>query len=237
MRTMHIARVDGGLALQKAVGIVRAYPSIWRGTVVDVGCRTRELETALNGRRLRYSSTFWNTPMTSIAASPSCAGWRASMSSSLCRTPMSCAPVSDTCAERPSPRNTDCPQLDPRTGTAGSSRLTRRVRSYGKRDASTAGRWRTSGFCSGRRRIASHAPYAVGRTSCARRIWYCSSPAGEATAAGVGCGTRPSVATRMAGRVRGALRASWPLAAVRTPSVRAAAGARRTVACPRVTAA
>ncbi|GGW23396.1 class I SAM-dependent methyltransferase [Streptomyces xantholiticus] len=54
MRTMDIARVEGGMALQKVAGVVRVYPSIWRGTVVDVGCRTRELETALKGRQVHY---------------------------------------------------------------------------------------------------------------------------------------------------------------------------------------
>lgn len=54
MRTMDIAKVDGGMALQKAAGIVRTYPHIWHGSVVDVGCRTRELRTALNGHQVSY---------------------------------------------------------------------------------------------------------------------------------------------------------------------------------------
>lgn len=51
---MNVAKVDGGTAMQKVSGIVRTYPSIWQGTVVDVGCRTRELEAALSGRQVRY---------------------------------------------------------------------------------------------------------------------------------------------------------------------------------------
>lgn len=51
---MKLAILDGGSSLQKAQGVVRTYPSIWQGSVVDVGCRSRELETALMGHRVRY---------------------------------------------------------------------------------------------------------------------------------------------------------------------------------------
>jgi hypothetical protein len=51
---LDIARIDGGSAAQKAAGIVRTYPSIWNGLVVDVGCRSRELEAALTDHDVRY---------------------------------------------------------------------------------------------------------------------------------------------------------------------------------------
>lgn len=53
---MDIAISEGGLSTQKARAIVRAYPAIWHGTVLDVGCRSRELEAALrlSGRTVRY---------------------------------------------------------------------------------------------------------------------------------------------------------------------------------------
>jgi SAM-dependent methyltransferase len=54
MSDMNITIVGGGSAMQKAQGIVRTYPSIWKGTVIDVGCRTRELGAALRGRHVRY---------------------------------------------------------------------------------------------------------------------------------------------------------------------------------------
>ncbi|CAL9315009.1 class I SAM-dependent methyltransferase [Streptomyces sp. SudanB52_2052] len=51
---MDIAKIDGGTALDRLSGIVHTYPSMWKGTVIDVGCRTRELETALKGRQVSY---------------------------------------------------------------------------------------------------------------------------------------------------------------------------------------
>lgn len=51
---MDVAVFEGGTAAQKARGIVAMYPMIWSGTVVDVGCRSRELEDALEGRPQRY---------------------------------------------------------------------------------------------------------------------------------------------------------------------------------------
>lgn len=51
---MDILCIDGGSASQKAEGIVRTYQSIWKGDLIDVGCRSRELETALAGRPIRY---------------------------------------------------------------------------------------------------------------------------------------------------------------------------------------
>jgi len=46
---MDIAVFDGG-ADGKARGVVQTYPGIWSGTIVDVGCRSRDVEKALRGR-------------------------------------------------------------------------------------------------------------------------------------------------------------------------------------------
>jgi hypothetical protein len=44
----------GGSAKDKADCIVAAFPDAWRGTVLDVGCRSRELRKALGGTEVRY---------------------------------------------------------------------------------------------------------------------------------------------------------------------------------------
>jgi len=46
---MDSAVFDGG-ADGKARGVVQTYPGIWSGTIVDVGCRSRDVEKALQGR-------------------------------------------------------------------------------------------------------------------------------------------------------------------------------------------
>jgi Methyltransferase domain len=46
--------VDGGGALAKAESVVAAYPKIWSGTVLDVGCRDQALRRALAERPVRY---------------------------------------------------------------------------------------------------------------------------------------------------------------------------------------
>ena len=47
-------RVSGPTSLDKATGIVAAFPRIWEGMVVDVGCRRRELQQALGSQSVRY---------------------------------------------------------------------------------------------------------------------------------------------------------------------------------------
>jgi hypothetical protein len=44
----------GGGSMDKARCIVDSFPDIWSGTVLDVGCRSRELERALAGRAAEY---------------------------------------------------------------------------------------------------------------------------------------------------------------------------------------
>jgi hypothetical protein len=51
---LDVVRFPGPGALEKAEGVVAAFPTIWRGFVLDVGCRTRELEQALADRPVSY---------------------------------------------------------------------------------------------------------------------------------------------------------------------------------------
>lgn len=51
---MQTVTFAGGSALQKAEGVVRTYPTIWYGQVLDVGCRSRELEKALANADIQY---------------------------------------------------------------------------------------------------------------------------------------------------------------------------------------
>jgi SAM-dependent methyltransferase len=53
-RSFSVVRVSGASSLHKAEGIVAAFPEIWEGLVLDVGCRGRELREALDGRPIRY---------------------------------------------------------------------------------------------------------------------------------------------------------------------------------------
>jgi SAM-dependent methyltransferase len=53
-RSLDVVRLPGAGAYAKAAGIVAAFPGIWGGVVLDVGCRGRELQQALPGRPLRY---------------------------------------------------------------------------------------------------------------------------------------------------------------------------------------
>jgi hypothetical protein len=49
-----ILPVAGRGSLEKAKSIVSAYPGIWSGTVLDVGCRNQVLRQALEGHSVRY---------------------------------------------------------------------------------------------------------------------------------------------------------------------------------------
>jgi SAM-dependent methyltransferase len=51
---MRILPVDGAGSLEKARSIVAAYPQIWSGTVLDVGCRDQMLRQALGAKGTRY---------------------------------------------------------------------------------------------------------------------------------------------------------------------------------------
>jgi SAM-dependent methyltransferase len=51
---LDVVRLRGPGALEKAEGVVAAFPAIWQGLVLDVGCRTRELEQALAGWPVSY---------------------------------------------------------------------------------------------------------------------------------------------------------------------------------------
>jgi SAM-dependent methyltransferase len=53
-RSFGVVRVSGGSSLDKAEGIVAAFPGIWEGLVLDVGCRAGELRDALDGRPVSY---------------------------------------------------------------------------------------------------------------------------------------------------------------------------------------
>ena len=46
-------RISPG-ARGKVAGVVASFPSAWQGAVLDVGCRTRELETALAQKPVNY---------------------------------------------------------------------------------------------------------------------------------------------------------------------------------------
>jgi hypothetical protein len=51
---IRILPVAGAGALEKVKSVVAAYPGIWTGTVLDAGCRSQALRTALEGRSVRY---------------------------------------------------------------------------------------------------------------------------------------------------------------------------------------
>lgn len=52
-RSIDLVRFENAPA-GKAQGVVDAFSDIWAGTIIDVGCRDRELEAALGGRSVRY---------------------------------------------------------------------------------------------------------------------------------------------------------------------------------------
>lgn len=62
-----VVRLAGPTAVDKAVGVVRAFDDVWHGLVLDVGCRSRELEEALAGRPVRYRGLDLGTPADLIA--------------------------------------------------------------------------------------------------------------------------------------------------------------------------
>lgn len=51
---LEVFPVRGATAFDKAQGIVQAFGDIWGGTVLDVGCRSRELLQALTGYDVDY---------------------------------------------------------------------------------------------------------------------------------------------------------------------------------------
>jgi Methyltransferase domain len=64
---MRALTVGGGSAMSKAECIVAAYPDAWRGTVLDVGCRSGELGQVLSSRKLRYISLDIHAPADIVA--------------------------------------------------------------------------------------------------------------------------------------------------------------------------
>jgi Methyltransferase domain len=57
----------GGSAMDKADCIVAAYLDAWRGTVLDVGCRSSELREALGSREVRYMGLDIQAPADIVA--------------------------------------------------------------------------------------------------------------------------------------------------------------------------
>jgi hypothetical protein len=53
-QSIRIIPVAGRGSLEKAQSVVSAYPEIWSGTVLDVGCRDQALRQALEGLPVRY---------------------------------------------------------------------------------------------------------------------------------------------------------------------------------------
>ncbi|MGW0697745.1 class I SAM-dependent methyltransferase [Streptomyces sp. NPDC002867] len=53
---MDVMTLDRAAVAPKMYGVVGAYPRIWHGNVVDIGCRTRDLEQALKlkGHEVHY---------------------------------------------------------------------------------------------------------------------------------------------------------------------------------------
>jgi hypothetical protein len=66
-QSLAVIRVSGGSSFHKAAGIVTAFPEIWKGVVLDVGCRSKELEQALDGRPVRYLGLDVKSPAEIIA--------------------------------------------------------------------------------------------------------------------------------------------------------------------------
>lgn len=64
---LDVIPVPGPTSLDKAVGVVDAFPEIWTGSVLDVGCRERELERALEGRPIRYTGLDLEPPADMVA--------------------------------------------------------------------------------------------------------------------------------------------------------------------------
>jgi SAM-dependent methyltransferase len=62
-----VIRLGGGSSLDKAAGIVAAFPGIWEGLVLDVGCRGQELRLALDGRPVDYLGLDLRSPADIIA--------------------------------------------------------------------------------------------------------------------------------------------------------------------------
>jgi SAM-dependent methyltransferase len=52
--SLRILRVHGGDSLAKTRAVVVAYPTIWHGTILDVGCRDQALGRALDAHSVEY---------------------------------------------------------------------------------------------------------------------------------------------------------------------------------------
>jgi hypothetical protein len=66
-RPFSVIRLSGASSFDKAAGIVAAFPQIWDGVVLDVGCRGRELRQALEGRPVHYLGLDLSLPADIIA--------------------------------------------------------------------------------------------------------------------------------------------------------------------------
>jgi hypothetical protein len=66
-RSFGVVRVSGGTSREKTEGIVAAFPGIWEGVLLDVGCRGRELRDALEGRPIRYVGLDLHPPADVVA--------------------------------------------------------------------------------------------------------------------------------------------------------------------------
>jgi SAM-dependent methyltransferase len=64
---MRALEAAGGSAGDKADCIVAAYPDAWRGTVLDVGCRSGEIREALGSRDVRYLGLDIHAPADIVA--------------------------------------------------------------------------------------------------------------------------------------------------------------------------
>ena len=51
---LELTIIRGSTGIDKAEAVVQAFPRIWHGVVIDIGSRTREIESALEGTDTRY---------------------------------------------------------------------------------------------------------------------------------------------------------------------------------------
>jgi SAM-dependent methyltransferase len=66
-QSLDVVRLPGPGAAAKAAGIAAAFPEIWDGVVLDVGCRGRELQQALLGLPVRYRGLDLHPPADIVA--------------------------------------------------------------------------------------------------------------------------------------------------------------------------
>jgi SAM-dependent methyltransferase len=64
---MELLTMRGSTAAHKAESIVDGFPSVWTGQVLDIGCRSRELERALACRGVSYFGLDLSTTADAIA--------------------------------------------------------------------------------------------------------------------------------------------------------------------------